>query len=188
MKFPATTSQTVGPFFAIGLNRLKKTDLLGQGVSGDRISIEGRVLDGNGKPVPDAVLEIWQANSHGRYAHPEDDQNKPLEPGFQGFGRIGVDENGGFVFTTVKPGTVPGPGGKLQAPHMAVSVFARGLQLRLVTRIYFPEEALNADDYVLNLVEPARRATLIARKTAVAGALEWNVILQGVNETVFFDC
>jgi len=188
MKLHATTSQTVGPFFTIGLSRLNKSDLFGPGVSGEKISIEGRVLDGNGKPVPDAMLEIWQANSHGKHAHPEDDQNKPLETGFQGFGRLGVDENGGFVFTTVKPGAVPGPDGKMQAPHMAVSVFARGLQLRLVTRIYFPEEAANADDYVLNLVEPARRATLIARKTALAGALQWNVILQGVDETVFFDC
>jgi protocatechuate 3,4-dioxygenase alpha subunit len=188
MSLHATTSQTVGPFFTIGLRRLNKTNLLGPEVSGEKISIEGRVLDGNGKPVPDAMLEIWQANSHGRYAHPEDDQNNQLEPGFQGFGRIGADENAGFVFTTVKPGAVPGPDGKMQAPHIAVSVFARGLQLRLVTRIYFPEEALNADDYVLNLVEPERRATLIARRTAVAGALQWNVILQGVDETVFFDC
>jgi len=188
MKLPATTSQTVGPFFTIGLSRLNKTDLFGANVSGEKIRIEGRVIDGNGKPVPDAMLEIWQANSHGRYAHPEDDQNRPHEPGFQGFGRVGVDENGGFVFTTVKPGTVPGPNGKMQAPHIAVSVFARGLMLRLVTRIYFPEEAANAGDYVLNLVEPARRATLIARKTAVAGALEWNVLLQGTDETVFFDC
>jgi protocatechuate 3,4-dioxygenase, alpha subunit len=188
MKLQATTSQTVGPFFTIGLARLRKTDLVGAGVSGERITIAGRVIDGNGKPVPDALLEIWQANSHGKYAHPDDTQNKPLEPGFRGYGRIGVEENGGFQFTTVKPGAVPGPDGKMQAPHIAVSVFARGLQLRLVTRIYFPEETANAYDYVLNLVEPARRATLIARKTAVAGALEWNVILQGVDETVFFDC
>jgi protocatechuate 3,4-dioxygenase alpha subunit len=188
MKLPGTPSQTVGPFFTIGLSRLEKTVLAGPTVSGEKITIAGRVIDGEGKPVPDALLEIWQANSHGRYAHPEDGQSKPLDPGFQGFGRIGVDENGGFVFTTVKPGAVPGPDGKMQAPHIAVSIFARGLQLRLVTRIYFLEEAANADDYVLNLVEPARRATLIARKTSVAGALEWNVILQGDDETVFFDC
>ncbi len=188
MSLHATTSQTVGPYFSIGLTRLRKADLVGSGVSGEKISISGRVIDGNGKPVPDAMLEIWQANSHGKYAHPEDTQNKTLEPAFQGYGRMGVDENGGFQFTTVKPGAVPGPDGKMQAPHIAVSVFARGLLLRLVTRIYFPEEAANADDYVLNLVEPARRGTLIARKTAAAGAFEWNVILQGVDETVFFDC
>lgn len=188
MSFHATTSQTVGPYFSIGLTRLRRADLVGAGVSGEKITISGRVIDGEGKPVPDAMLEIWQANSHGKYAHPEDTQNKTLEPGFQGYGRMGVDENGGFLFTTVKPGAVPGPDGKMQAPHIAVSVFARGLLLRLVTRIYFPEDAANGDDYVLNLVEPARRATLIARKTAVLGALEWNVILQGADETVFFDC
>ena len=188
MSLHATTSQTVGPYFSIGLTRLRRTDLMGAGVSGEKMTIAGRVLDGNGKPVPDAMLEIWQANSHGKYAHPEDCQNKPLEPGFQGYGRIGVDENGGFQFATVKPGAVPGPDGKIQAPHIAMSVFARGLLLRLVTRIYFPDEAANADDFVLNLVEPARRGTLIARKTAVAGALEWNIILQGADETVFFDC
>lgn len=188
MSFHATTSQTVGPYFSIGLTRLRRADLVGAGVSGEKITISGRVIDGEGKPVPDAMLEIWQANSHGKYAHPEDTQNKTLEPGFQGYGRMGVDEHGGFLFTTVKPGAVPGPDGKTQAPHIAVSVFARGLLLRLVTRIYFPEDAANGDDYVLNLVEPARRATLIARKTAVLGALEWNVILQGPDETVFFDC
>jgi protocatechuate 3,4-dioxygenase alpha subunit len=188
MTLLASTSQTVGPFFSIGLTRLTKIDLVGTGVPGEKITIAGRVLDGEGKPVPDAMLEIWQANSHGKYAHPEDTQDKPLDPDFQGFGRIGVDENGEFRFTTIKPGPVPGPDGKMQAPHIAVSVFARGLQLRLVTRIYFPEEAANADDYVLNLVEPERRNTLIARNSSVAGELEWNVILQGTDETVFFDC
>src|SRR5712692_10779793 len=132
MKLQASTSQTVGPFFTIGLARLGKTDLAGAGVSGERITIAGRVVDGDGKAVPDALLEIWQANSHGKYAHPEDKQNKPLEQGFQGYGRIGVDENGGFRFTTVKPGEARGPDGKMQAPHIAVSVFARGLLLRLV--------------------------------------------------------
>jgi protocatechuate 3,4-dioxygenase alpha subunit len=188
MSFETTPSQTVGPFFTIGFDRLMKTDLTGPGISGERVTISGRVVDGDGKPVRDALLEIWQANSHGKYAHPEDHQTKPLEPGFQGYGRIGVDENGRFLITTVKPGAVPGPDGKIQAPHIAVSLFARGLQLRLVTRIYFPEEAANADDYVLNLIEPARRGTLIARKMAGSGTLEWNVILQGGEETVFFDC
>ena len=188
MSVPATTSQTVGPFFSIGLDWLRKVDLAGPGVSGERVTIAGRVLDGDGKPVPDALLEIWQANSHGKYAHPEDTQNKPLEPGFQGYGRVGVDADGRFRFTTVKPGAVPGADGKMQAPHIAVSVFARGLQIRLVTRIYLPDEAANAGDPILNLVEPSRRGTLIAKKTATQGFLEWNVILQGTDETVFFDC
>jgi protocatechuate 3,4-dioxygenase alpha subunit len=188
MRVPATTSQTVGPFFTIGLDWLNKVDLAENGVAGERVAIAGRVMDGDGNAVPDALIEIWQANSHGKYAHPEDTQSKVLEPEFQGYGRIGVDESGRFKFTTVKPGAVPGLNGKMQAPHIAVSVFARGLMRRLVTRIYFPEEAANAEDYVLNLVDPARRETLITRKTTVPGALEWNVILQGAEETVFFDC
>ncbi len=189
MSLQATTSQTVGPYFSIGLTRLKKVDLAGPGVvSGERITIEGRVLDGDRKPVPDAMIEIWQANSHGKYAHPEDDQKKPLEPDFQGFGRIPVDENGKFSFTTIKPGTVPGPNGNPQAPHIAVSVFMSGLLRRLVTRIYFPDEPANAGEFVLNLVEPERRTTLIAKKSVnQIGTLEWNVILQGPDETVFFD-
>ena len=184
----ATTSQTVGPFFSIGLTRLKKVDLAGPGVSGERITIAGRVLDGDGKPVQDALIEIWQANSHGKYAHPEDDQKKPLEPGFHGYGRTLADESGSFRFSTIKPGPVPGPNGKTQAPHIAVSVFTRGLLRRLVTRIYFPDEPANAGDLVLNLVEAGRRATLVAKKNVnETGILEWNVILQGLDETVFFD-
>jgi protocatechuate 3,4-dioxygenase alpha subunit len=188
MSVPATTSQTVGPFFTIGLDWLNKVDLVVNGVVGERVTIAGRVVDGDGKAVPDALIEIWQANSYGKYAHPEDTQSKTLEPEFKGYGRIGVDESGRFRFTTVKPGAVPGLNGRMQAPHIAVSVFARGLMRRLVTRIYFPEEAANAEDYVLNLVELPRRGTLIARKTTVSGALEWNVVLQGAGETVFFDC
>ena len=189
MSLQATTSQTVGPFFSIGLARLKRDNLAAPGVSGQRVSIEGRVLDGDGKPVPDAILEIWQANSHGKYAHPDDQQDKPLEPEFSGFGRIPTDADGGFRFTTIKPGQVPGPQGKLQASHLVVSVFARGLLRRLVTRIYFPDEPANADDFALGLVPPERRATLIAR--SIAGrkdALAWDVHLQGPQETVFFDC
>src|SRR5580693_9022451 len=182
MTLRATTSQTVGPFFSIGMERLNRVELAGPGVAGERVTIEGRVLDADGVGVPDAIIELWQANSHGKYAHPEDRQEKPVQAGFQGYGRIPTDEDGKFRFTTIKPGPVPGPDGKMQAPHIAVSVFARGLQLRLVTRIYFPEEAANADDYVLNLVEPERRNTLIARNSSVAGELEWNVILQGTDE------
>ncbi|MGB9334832.1 MAG: protocatechuate 3,4-dioxygenase subunit alpha [Candidatus Acidiferrales bacterium] len=189
MSLQATTSQTVGPFFKIGLDWLNRDILAGPGVAGERVIIEGCVLDGDSKPVPDALLEIWQANSHGKYAHPDDTQNKTLEPGFTGYGRIPTDEKGHFRFTTIKPGQVPGPGGKLQAPHIVVSVFARGLLRRLVTRIYFPDEPANSADFALSQVEPARRGTLIARKLAAqAGALEWNVVLQGAEETVFFDC
>lgn len=189
MSLQATTSQTVGPFFAIGSTWLNQNDLAGPGVSGERVIIEGRVLDGDGKPVPDAMLELWQANANGKYAHPDDTQDKPLEAGFRGFGRICTDENGKFLLKTIKPGRVPGPDGKPQAPHIAVSVFMRGLLRRLVTRIYFPDEPANAGDFALNLAEQERRGTLIAKKVAgQSGVLEWNVILQGREETVFFDC
>jgi protocatechuate 3,4-dioxygenase alpha subunit len=188
MKLHATSSQTVGPFFSIGVAWLYHNALAPAGVSGEPIAIQGRVLEGDGNPVPDSMLEIWQANAHGKYAHPEDVQPKLLEPDFKGFGRISTDEAGNFRFTSIKPGRIPGPGGKLQAPHILVSVFARGLLRRLVTRIYFPDDPANAADFALNLVDPARRGTLIAKRTADAGVLEWNVILQGSEETIFFDC
>ena len=189
MTLQATTSQTVGPFFSIGLTRLNRDNLAPRDVSGERVSIEGRVLDGDGKPVPDAILEIWQANAHGKYAHPDDQQDKPVEPEFGGFGRIPTDGGGCFRFMTIKPGRVPGPEGKLQAPHLVISVFSRGLLRRLITRIYFPDEPANAEDFALGLVPPERRPTLIASRIASrAGALAWDVHLQGPEETVFFDC
>lgn len=188
MRLQATASQTVGPFFTIGLTRLNKDDLAQAEISGAQVTIAGRVLDGDGQPVPNAMLEIWQANGQGKYLHAEDTQDKPLTPGFNGFGRIPTDANGTFHFTTIKPGPVPGPDGKQQAPHIVVSVFMRGLLRRLVTRIYFPDEAANGGDFILNLVESARRGTLVANNVAgQSGTLEWNVILQGHDETVFFD-
>jgi protocatechuate 3,4-dioxygenase, alpha subunit len=184
----ATTWQTVGPFFRIGFSWLYRDSLAGPGVSGERLEIVGRILDGDGKPVPDGIVEIWQANSHGKYAHPDDPQEKQAESGFTGYGRVPTDDAAKFRFTTIKPGRVPGPDGKLQAPHLAVSVFTRGLLRRLITRIYFPDEPGNAEDFALNLVEAGRRGTLIAKKIdGRAGALEWNVVLQGPGETVFFD-
>jgi protocatechuate 3,4-dioxygenase alpha subunit len=189
MSRQATTSQTVGPFFSIGMTRMKRDDLVSAGTSGERVTIAGQVFDGDGKPVSDAILEIWQTNSYGKYAHPADEQDKPVEASFSGFGRIPTDDEGKFRFTTIKPGQVPDLDGELQAPHIVVSVFARGLLRRLVTRIYFPDEPANAADFALNLVEPSRRETLIAKKAAgVNGALKWDVVLQGSNETVFFDC
>jgi len=188
MSLQASTSQTVGPYFKIGLQWLNRDNLVGGGVSGERVTIQGRVFDGDGVPVPDAILEIWQANAHGKYDHPEDTQNKPLEPGFKGFGRVPVTSEGVFRFATIKPGPVPGPDGKEQAPHLVISVFMRGVLRRLVTRMYFPDDTRNASDPILNLVEPGRRSTLIAKKTAgPSGTLEWNVVLQGAEETVFFD-
>jgi protocatechuate 3,4-dioxygenase, alpha subunit len=189
MSLQATTWQTVGPFFKIGLAWLYDGDIAGPSASGERFEINGRILDGDGRPVPDGVLEIWQANSQGKYAHPEDKQNKPTEPGFKGYGRVATDDEGRFRFSTIKPGRVPGPNGKLQAPHLVLSVMTRGLMRRLTTRMYFPDEPSNNEDFALGLVEPGRRATLAAKKVdGRADALEWNVILQGANETVFFDC
>jgi protocatechuate 3,4-dioxygenase, alpha subunit len=186
MSLYATGSQTVGPYLHIGLTWLNTTNIAGKGVQGERVIVQGRLLDGEGAPVSDGMVEIWQANSQGRYAHPEDRQKKPIEAGFRGFGRIPTDAKGGFKFTTIKPGRVPGPGGKLQAPHLVVSVFMRGLLKHLSTRMYFPDDPANHEDEVLRLVPPARRPTLIARRKA-KGLLEWNILLQGKGETAFFD-
>ena len=189
MTLRATSSQTVGPFFDIGLRRFCCADLLAPGVLGSRITIEGRVLDGDGLPVPDAVVEVWQANAHGKYAHPEDTQGKPLESAFKGYGRIATDDQGRFRIITIKPGPVPGPHGTAQAPHLEISVFMRGLLKRLVTRVYFPDDQLNGTDPVLALVDPKRRDTLIAKTTPEqVDLLSWDIVLQGPSETVFFDC
>jgi protocatechuate 3,4-dioxygenase, alpha subunit len=184
----ATTWQTVGPFFALGFAWMTVDDLAPDGVHGERVVVEGQVVDGERQPVTDAVLELWQANAHGRYAHPADRQDKPLEPAFRGYGRVPTDAAGRFRFRTIKPGPVPGPGGTAQAPHILVSLLARGLLPRLVTRIYFPDEPANATDPILALVPPERRGTLIARAAAPHGTLRWDVVLQGPGETVFFDC
>jgi protocatechuate 3,4-dioxygenase, alpha subunit len=185
MSAPATASQTVGPYFRIGLEHLYVADIAPSAAAGDKIAIRGRVVDGDGNPVNDAILEIWQADAHGKYAHPDDAQSKPPTPGFKGFGRVPTDDNGVFRFTTIKPGCAEGPGGMPQAPHLLVAVFMRGLLKHLLTRIYFPDDPVNAADPVLKLVPTERRPTLVATK--VNDGLEWNVILQGQGETVFFD-
>ena len=183
-----TSSQTVGPYVKIGLGPFAVVDLAPAGVTGERITLSGRVTDGDGKPVNDAVIEIWQANARGKYAHPEDAQDKPIEAGFRGFGRCLTDDMGRYRFTTIKPGRVPGPGGAPQAPHIVVTVFMRGLLKHLITRVYFPDDPANAEDAVLKLVPADRRATLIARRSPTdTGTLEWNIVLQGKDETVFFD-
>jgi protocatechuate 3,4-dioxygenase alpha subunit len=111
MSLQASTSQTVGPFFKIGFDWLNRDNLVSEGVSGERVTVQGRIFDGDGVPVPDAMVEIWQANAHGKYDHPEDTQNKPLESGFRGYGRVPVSAEGVFRFVTIKPGAVPGPRG-----------------------------------------------------------------------------
>ena len=186
MSLFASGNQTVGPYLHIGLLWLKTPDIAGKGFKGERVAIAGRLIDGDGLGVNDGMLEIWQANAEGKYAHPEDTQKKALEKGWRGFGRVFTDPKGGFRFTTIKPGRVPGPDGGLQAPHLVVSVFMRGMLKHLATRIYFADEAAaNAQDPVLRLVPAARRGTLMPKKKGKA--LEWNVVLQGKNETVFFD-
>jgi protocatechuate 3,4-dioxygenase alpha subunit len=191
MSLRATTSQTIGPYLRIGLEWMVIEDLAPAGVAGERVRIEGRVLDADGKPVNDAAVEIWQANSHGRYASPEDGRDGPLERSFRGYGRSLTDDAGAFRFRTIKPGRVPGPEGKpgtegtLQAPHLLVTVFLRGLLKQLVTRMYFPDDPANGDDPVLARVPAERRGTRIARRRG--DVLEWTLVLQGRDETVFFD-
>jgi protocatechuate 3,4-dioxygenase, alpha subunit len=188
MSLYATAHQTVGPYLHIGLTWLNTDRIAATGVQGERLTIQGRLLDGDGHGVSDGMIEIWQANAQGKYAHPEDKQKKALEPGFRGFGRIPTNAKGAFRFSTIKPGSVPGPDQTPQAPHLVVAVFMRGSLKHLATRIYFPGEPANAKDPLLALVPPARRGTLIAKKRpGRRDVLEWNVILQGKGETVFFD-
>jgi protocatechuate 3,4-dioxygenase, alpha subunit len=179
-------SQTVGPYLQIGLLR----EPLGSRLVGPddprAITIRGVLLDGAGDPVPDGLVEIWQANAAGRYAHPADTRTElPLEEGFTGFGRSGTVDAGRFELVTVKPGRVPWPAGGLQAPHIDVGVFARGLLKRLATRIYFPDEAeANAADPVLSALEPAERETLVA--VPAGDGLRFDIHLQGDRQTTFF--
>jgi protocatechuate 3,4-dioxygenase alpha subunit len=191
-----TPSQTVGPFFKYGLtsggtydwNDAFTNNLVTPDVSGERIRLEGRVFDGDGQPVPDAMLEVWQADAQGRFADPQDKRALP-NAAFRGFGRCGTDENGAYAFDTIKPGQVADPDGKPQAPHILLAVFARGMLRHLYTRIYFGDEAANATDPVLAIVPPERRSTLIAaRESGNGNALyRLDLRLQGDNETVFFE-
>jgi protocatechuate 3,4-dioxygenase alpha subunit len=171
MTLPLTPSSTVGPFFSVALLDVLGPELV-ESASPGAIRIEGVVRDGAGDAVRDAMLEIWQADPEGRYS-PD-----------SGFGRCGTDADGRFHFVTVKPGRVPGPDGRPQAPHLALGVFARGLLKRLATRIYFPdEEEANAVDPVLSELDDAARATLVARQEE--GVLRFDVRLQGEGETTF---
>jgi protocatechuate 3,4-dioxygenase alpha subunit len=199
-----TPSQTVGPFFAYGLTpdgrakwdpngsySWKETvgdNLVTPDVSGAKIRIEGRVLDGDGLPVNDAMIEIWQADAQGRYAHPRDDRARPNAK-FKGFGRSATDKDGVYAFDTIKPGSVPGPNGTRQAPHIVFCIFSRGMLRQIYTRAYFPDEAGNDADPILSLVPADRRGTLIAHKEARGGVTlyRFDIRIQGGDETVFFD-
>jgi protocatechuate 3,4-dioxygenase, alpha subunit len=188
MSLHATTWQTVGPFFRIGLAHLNGAELAPLGTAGERVTIEGTLLDGNGVPVPDAVVEIWQANADGLYNVAAETALNPRVPVFTGFGRLPTDASGHFRFSTVRPGPVPGPGGGLQAPHLTVRLMMRGLLRDLVTRMYFPDE-MTASDPILQSVPEHRRGTLTAaRLSGHVGSFVWNIELQGERETVFFDC
>ncbi|GIF74515.1 protocatechuate 3,4-dioxygenase subunit alpha [Asanoa siamensis] len=178
-----TPSQTVGPFFSLGLPFESGPFAVTADTPG-AFWLRGVVLDGAGEPVPDALIETWQADPAGRFDHPDDPRGAVATPGFRGFARCPTDTAGRYAIRTVRPGPVPGAGGAPQAPHIAVSVLARGLLDRLVTRIYFPDEEANAADPVLARVDPVRRPTLVAKETADGYAFD--ITLQGDHETVFF--
>ena len=181
-----TPSQTIGPFFHDAMFDEDRSELVPPDHP-QAIKIEGTIYDGAGDPVPDAMVEIWQANPAGRYDDPADDrEDVPFDAAFSGFGRAHTVNGGRFSFTTVKPGPVPGPDSTMQAPHVMLSVFARGLLKRVVTRIYFPDEGeANAADPILRSIEdPGLRDTLVARDRG--GSLRFDVRLQGKDQTAFF--
>lgn len=181
MSYTLSAFQTVGPYFSIGLDPLYRHDLAPDSSLNERIRIEGRVTDGKGDPIPDAVLESWQADSKGRFHTEQNDCEF-----FCGFGRFTVDSRGYFQFTTIMPGQVAYDATRFQAPHIAINLQMRGLLNRLVTRIYFEGQAANESDPVLNMVPSDRRKTLLAHKDS-SGHYQFNLVMQGLNETVFFE-
>jgi protocatechuate 3,4-dioxygenase, alpha subunit len=187
-----TGSQTVGPFFRKGLERREWSDLTADGPAGQKIRIAGDLIDGNGEAVPDGLIEIWQANAAGKYAHSADTRAIAADPHFRGFGRSCTDAEGRFSFITVLPGAVNAANGATQAPHINVSVFSRGLLKRLVTRIYFSDRgAANAADPLLQSIGDERiRGTMIAKRlddVAAVPTYHFKIILQGDGETAFLD-
>jgi protocatechuate 3,4-dioxygenase, alpha subunit len=189
MDLVPTPSQTAGPYFHLGLTETRSVQsIAGPQAKGERVWLTCRVLDGAGAPLGDAMIEIWQADAEGRYNHPDDAQEKSVDPSWLGFGRMATAENGRCEFETIKPGRVPGSGGGLQAPHLNVAVFARGMLKQLYTRIYFAGDPANSEDAVIALVPPQRRDTLMAQPDAARpGRWSFEIHLQGEQETVFFD-
>ncbi len=188
MSLQATTWQTVGPYFRIGLEYLNTTELAPAGTPGEPVTVVGKVLDGNGKPISDALIEIWQADASGEYGGIVSNPADGAATAFSGFGRIPTDDDGRFSFSTIKPGPVAGPAGTMQSPHLAIRLMMRGLLRGLTTRMYFPSEAVDSDP-ILELVPATRRATLMATVTPGSpSTLQWNIEMQGERETVFFDC
>ena len=187
--FPPTPSQATELFSVSVAREAGRQNILTRPeTSGERIRIVGHVLDGDGAPVPDALLEIWQANAYGRYNHPTDLGPAALDPSFTGFGRSGTAEDGSYWFETVKPGPVPFDAERWQAPHISITLFVGGLSKHLVTRLYFENEPANASDPILQCVPEDRRATLLARRQwdEEAVVYRFNIVLQGEGETVFF--
>lgn len=184
-----TPSQTVGPFFHLGLQKLEKSSLAPEGTpDSEIITIHGKLFDADLNPVPDAQLEVWQPGPHGRDETPGGTRQQIRASHFSGFGRVPTNVQGEFRFTTTKPGPLPGPNGSLQAPHIVVLIFMRGLLKHLTTRIYFPGDPQNDSDPILLHVPVERRATLVAvHQASRPNDFEWNILLQGENETVFFD-
>ena len=186
MDLTPTPSQTAGPFFHLGLTDARSVCCVAsEGAKGERVWLTFRVFDGDGVPVPDAMIELWQADSDGNYQHHD---APPGSETFRGFGRLATAEDGSCTFETIKPGRVPGPDKTLQAPHINVLVFARGLLKGLSTRAYFAGDPAHADDPVLLLVPESRRATLLAQPDpSRAGGWTLEIRLRGEGETVFFD-
>jgi protocatechuate 3,4-dioxygenase alpha subunit len=185
MSLPLTPSQTVGPYLSIGLTWPDGAHVVPAGTAG-AIRLHGVLLDGAGEPVTDGLVETWQADPEGRFDHP-DDPRGPVRrtDGFRAFGRCATDGEGRWEVTTLKPGRVPAAGGRLAAPHVDLSVFARGLLDRVVTRLYFgDEDEANAADPVLSGLPPDRRGTLVAEVTD--DGYRFDIRLQGEHETVFF--
>ena len=188
MTLPLTPSQTVGPFLAIGLPWPDGPFVVPEGTPG-AITMTGRLLDGAGDPVPDGLIETWQADPDGYFGHPDDPRGpNPSGAAFRGFGRCPTSPDGSYRFVTLRPGALPSPDGGTEAPHLDVSVFARGLHDRVVTRMYFPDEvtANTADPVLCSVHGQKRRATLIALPEP-EGELRFDIYLQGDRETVFFD-
>lgn len=185
--YPQSPSQTVGPFFAFGLISGDENKLVNDQTAGQRITLTGQLFDGDGAPVLDGLIEIWQPDTNGHFNHPNDPNQAKADPNFAGFGRSQTEDAGTFRFDTIKPGSIPNIDGA--APYINLRVFARGMLIHAVTRIYFADEAANASDPVLANVDPARRDTLIAQPESAAGGVvyRFDLHLQGDNETVFFD-
>jgi protocatechuate 3,4-dioxygenase, alpha subunit len=193
MDLTPTAIQPIGPFYHFALTPGWETGdrsagvMAGPAARGERARLTVRLLDRDGNPVTNAMIELWQADAGGKYNHPADAQEKTADPAFRGFGRLATDGEGLCVFETVKPGQVPGLKGRFQAPHINVTVYAPGLLRRVVTRIYFACDSANATDEVLELVPKDRRPTLLARPGAEAGEWNFDLHLTGPCETVFFD-